>query len=114
MKLWVAPESNKILTGVSLIENVPVSIEAPSGMSLMVVKFNLPWQTCTMGFLARIGRLGPCTLILWVGLVLPGLRAVIEIMPRLSTIVTTTFTGDTWGCVRLGSLLLSVVELEVP
>jgi hypothetical protein len=42
MKLLVAPESNKILTGVSLIENVPVSTEAPSGMSLMVVKFSLP------------------------------------------------------------------------
>jgi hypothetical protein len=27
MKLWVAPESNKILTGVSLIENVPMSTE---------------------------------------------------------------------------------------
>jgi hypothetical protein len=42
MKLWVAPESNKILTGVSLIENVPVSTETPSGISLMAVKFSLP------------------------------------------------------------------------
>jgi hypothetical protein len=42
---------------VSLIENVPVSTEAPSGMSLMVVKFSMPggvaplaslleWQAC--------------------------------------------------------------------
>jgi hypothetical protein len=29
-----------------LIENVPVSTKAPSGMSLMVVKFSLPWWTC--------------------------------------------------------------------
>jgi hypothetical protein len=42
MKLWVAPESNKILTGVLFIENVPVSTEAPSGISLMAVKFSLP------------------------------------------------------------------------
>jgi hypothetical protein len=42
MKLLVAPESNKILIGVSLIETVPVSTEAPSGMSLMVVKFSFP------------------------------------------------------------------------
>jgi hypothetical protein len=59
MKLWVAPESNKILTGVSLIKNVPVSTEAPSGMSLMVVKLSLPWWTCTIGFLARVAGLFP-------------------------------------------------------
>jgi hypothetical protein len=59
MKLWVAPESNKILTGVSLIENVPVSTEAPSGISLMAVKFSLPWRTCTIGFLARVAGLFP-------------------------------------------------------
>jgi hypothetical protein len=53
MKLWVAPESNKILTGVSLIENVPVSTEAPAGMSLVVVKFSLPRRTCTIGFYER-------------------------------------------------------------
>jgi hypothetical protein len=41
INLWVAQESNKILTGMSLIENVPVSTEAPSGMSLMMVKFSL-------------------------------------------------------------------------
>jgi hypothetical protein len=38
--------------------------------------------------LSQIGRLGPCTWILWVGLDLPGLGAVIDVMPRLSTIVT--------------------------
>jgi hypothetical protein len=59
MKQWVAPESNTILTGVSLIENVPVSTEARSGMSLMVVKFSLPWQTCTTGFLAGVVGLFP-------------------------------------------------------
>jgi hypothetical protein len=59
MKLWVAPESNKILTGVLLIEKVPVSTEAPSGMSLMVVKFSLPWCTCTIGFLAGVAGLFP-------------------------------------------------------
>jgi hypothetical protein len=59
MKLWVAPESNKILTGVLLIENVPVSTKAPSGISLMAVKFSLPWHTCTMGFLAGVAGLFP-------------------------------------------------------
>jgi hypothetical protein len=54
MKLWVAPESNKILIGVLLIENVPVSTEAPSGISLMAVKFSFPWRTCTIGFLAGV------------------------------------------------------------
>jgi hypothetical protein len=59
MKLWVAPESNKILTGVSLIENVPVSTEALSGISLMAVKFSLPWHTCIIGFLAGVAGLFP-------------------------------------------------------
>jgi hypothetical protein len=51
MKLWVAPESNKILTGWSRIEKVLVSTAAPSGMSTMVVKLSLPCLTCTTGFL---------------------------------------------------------------
>jgi hypothetical protein len=59
MKLWVAPESNKTLTEVLLIENVPVSTGAPAGMSLMVVKFSLPWRTCTIGFLAGVAGLLP-------------------------------------------------------
>jgi hypothetical protein len=59
MKLWVAPESNKILTGVLLIENVPVSTGAPAGMSLIVVKFILPWHTYTIGFLAGVVGLLP-------------------------------------------------------
>jgi hypothetical protein len=42
-----------------LIENVPVSTEAPSGMSLMVVKFSLSWRTCTIGFLAEVAGLFP-------------------------------------------------------
>jgi hypothetical protein len=36
-----------------------VSTEAPSGMSLMVVKFSLPWRTCTIGFLAGVAGLFP-------------------------------------------------------
>jgi hypothetical protein len=52
-------------------------------------------------------------LFLWVGLVLSGFGAVIDIMHWLPTIVTVAFTGVTWGCVRLGSLLLSITELEV-
>jgi hypothetical protein len=36
-----------------------VSIEAPSGMSLMVVKFSLPWWTCTIDFLAGVVGLVP-------------------------------------------------------
>jgi hypothetical protein len=42
-----------------LIKNVPVNTEAPSGMSLMVVKFSLHWQTCTTGFLAGVVGLFP-------------------------------------------------------
>jgi hypothetical protein len=42
---------------VLLIENVPVSTEAPFGMSLMVVKFSLPWRTCTIGFLVGVAGL---------------------------------------------------------
>jgi hypothetical protein len=59
MKLWVALESYKILIGVSLIKNVLVSNEAPSGISLMVVKFSLPWHTCTIGFLAGVAGFFP-------------------------------------------------------
>jgi hypothetical protein len=44
---------------VSLIENVPVSTEAPSGISLMAVKFSLPRRTCTIGFLAGVAGLFP-------------------------------------------------------
>jgi hypothetical protein len=36
-----------------------VSTKAPSGMSLMVVKFSLPWRTCTIGFLAGVAGLFP-------------------------------------------------------
>jgi hypothetical protein len=36
-----------------------VSTEAPSGMSLMVVKFSLPWRTYTIGFLAGVAGLFP-------------------------------------------------------
>jgi hypothetical protein len=64
--------------------------------------------------LSWIGRLGPCTLILWVGLALLGLGAITHIVPQLATIVTTAITSVTWGCVRIGSLLLSAAELEVP
>jgi hypothetical protein len=53
-------------------------------------------------------------LILWVGLVLLGLRAITYIVPKLATIVIAVITGVTWGCIRLGSLLLSIVDLEVP
>jgi hypothetical protein len=52
-------------------------------------------------------------LILQVGIVLLGHGAVIDIVTRLSTIVTAVFTGVTWGSVGLGSLLLSVAELEI-
>jgi hypothetical protein len=114
MKLWVAPESNKTLTRLSLIENVLMSTEAPSEMSLMVVKFSLSWQTCTIVFLAGLAGLCSRTLILLVGLVLLGFGAITHIVPRLTTIETAAITDVTWGCTRLVSLLLSVAELEVP
>jgi hypothetical protein len=36
-----------------------VSTEAPSRMSLMVVKFSIPWRTCTIGFSAGVAGLFP-------------------------------------------------------
>jgi hypothetical protein len=53
-------------------------------------------------------------LILWVGLVLLGFGAITDIVPRLTTVETTAITDVTWGYIRLGSLLLSIAELEVP
>jgi hypothetical protein len=53
-------------------------------------------------------------LILWVGLDLFGLGTIIDVMPWLTTVVTTAITDVMWGCIRLWSLLLSVAELEVP
>jgi hypothetical protein len=64
--------------------------------------------------LSRSGRLVPCTLILWVGLDLLGLGTITDVMPWLTTVVTTAITDVTWGCIRLWSLLLSIAELEVP
>jgi hypothetical protein len=63
--------------------------------------------------LSRIDRLGPCTLVMWIRLVLV-LEAIIDIVPRLSTNVTTAIVGVAWGCVRLGSLLLSVANWKFP
>jgi hypothetical protein len=62
--------------------------------------------------LTRIGRLGPCTMILWVGLVLLRFGAITHIVPQLAMIVTAAIAGVTWRCVSLGSLLLSIVELK--
>jgi hypothetical protein len=53
-------------------------------------------------------------LILRVGLVLLGFGAITDIVPRLTTVGTAAITDVMWGYSRLGSLLLSVVELEVP
>jgi hypothetical protein len=38
-----------------------VSTKAPSGMSLMVVKFSLPWRICSIGFLAGVVGLFPAS-----------------------------------------------------
>jgi hypothetical protein len=88
---------------VSLIENVPVSTEAPSGMSLMVVKFRLPWRTCNYWLLSRSGRLVSHTLILLIGLVLPGLGAITDVVPRLTTIETAVITDVTWCTLGFGA-----------
>jgi hypothetical protein len=53
-------------------------------------------------------------LILRVGLVLLGFGAITDIVPWLTTIETAAITDVTWGYTRLGSLLLSAAELEVP
>jgi hypothetical protein len=60
------------------------------------------------------GRLVSCTLILWVGLDLPGLGTLADVMPRLTIVVATTITNVARRCIRLWSLLLSIAELEVP
>ena len=49
MKLWDAPESNKITVGWWFIENVPDIIGAPSGRSAKLVKLSRPcltWMVC--------------------------------------------------------------------
>jgi hypothetical protein len=53
-------------------------------------------------------------LILLIGLVLPGLGAITDVVLRLTTIETTTIIDVTWEYIRLWSLLRSVAELEVP
>jgi hypothetical protein len=53
-------------------------------------------------------------LILLVGLVLLGLRAITDVVPWLTTVETATIIDVTWAYIRLWSLLLSVAELEVP
>jgi hypothetical protein len=58
---------------VLLIENVPVSTEAPSRISLMAVKFSLPWRTCTIGFLAGVAGLFPAPRFCGLGLICLGL-----------------------------------------
>jgi hypothetical protein len=51
-------------------------------------------------------------------LVLPGLGALIDVMPGLPTIVIVTILDSTvvivvgWGCTRLVGLLLCLAELE--
>jgi hypothetical protein len=80
----------------------------------MVVKFSLPWRICNYWLLSRSGRLVSRTLILLIGLVLPGLGAITDVVPRLTTIETAVITDVTWGYIRLWSLLLSVAELKVP
>jgi hypothetical protein len=54
-------------------------------------------------------------------LVLPGLGALINVMPGLPTIITATILDSTvvvvvvgWGCTRLVWLLRCLTELEVP
>jgi hypothetical protein len=64
--------------------------------------------------LSRSGRLVSSTLILWVGLDLPGLGTLADVMPRLTTVEATTITNIARRCIRLWSLLLSIAELEVP
>jgi hypothetical protein len=59
------------------------------------------------------GRLVSCTLILRVGLDLPGLGTLAHVMPWLTTVVATTITNITRRCIRLWSLLLSIAKLEV-
>jgi hypothetical protein len=64
--------------------------------------------------LSRSGRFIPGTLILGVGLDLPGLGTITDVMPRLTTVVATTVTNVARRCIGLWTLLLSIAELEVP
>jgi len=58
MKLWDAPESNSITTGLLWIDNVPIISGAPSGSSARVVKLTRPCLT-------RIICLLPLLLLFW-------------------------------------------------
>ena len=51
MKLWDAPESNRIIAGWWFIEKVPDIIGAPSGRSAKLVKLSRPCLTWTVCFL---------------------------------------------------------------
>jgi hypothetical protein len=53
-------------------------------------------------------------LILWVGLDLLGFGAIVDVMPWLTTVETTTIADVARRCIRLWNLLLSISELEVP
>jgi hypothetical protein len=53
-------------------------------------------------------------MILQVGLDLPGLGTLADVMPRLATVEATAITNVARRCIRLWSLLLSITELEVP
>jgi hypothetical protein len=64
--------------------------------------------------LGRGDRLASYTLVLRVGLNLPGLGTLADVMPRLTTVVATTITNVAKRGIRLWSLLLSIAELEVP
>jgi hypothetical protein len=64
--------------------------------------------------LGRSGRLASRTLILRVGLDLPGLGTLTNVVPWLATVVATTISNIARGCIRLWTLLLGTAELEVP
>jgi hypothetical protein len=53
-------------------------------------------------------------MILWVGLDLPGLGTITDVMPWLTIVEATMITDVARRCIRLWSLLLSISELEVP
>jgi hypothetical protein len=53
------------------------------------------------GLLGWSGGLVSCTLILRVGLDLPGLGTHVDVMPWLATVVATTITNVARRCIRL-------------
>jgi hypothetical protein len=113
IKLCVAPESNKILTGLPWIEKVPVITAAPSRIPTICGEVEttlLDLHGLLLSLILIVLRLSPSLILL------PGLRTGIHKMPGFPTIVAASFiVGEgRWGCIGPSILLLKIWGTEVP